>query len=688
MATLEKIRRRQVLLFTIIIVALLAFIMGDFFNSSRTIFGHGNSVATVAGEKIDFHDFDRRVQKVTQQMQQQGYDKVETEQIQAEVLQQMANEALLNKEIDALGIIVTDNELTESMIGESANPQFVQYIYQQFGMHPRQLHELIYTNAAGMDPAQSEQLKQMWLENENMMNEMLKQQKLMNLFSGTLRANKIDAQQIHDDNSISSTFRYTKVDLNTVPDSLAVPTDAEITAKYNETREQFKISGEIRNVNYIVVDIVPSAEDLAAAQAEVDAALQMLNTTEGTDVLSGMFVVNNHTSKKAELSPAVAAAIDTMSTGSAVYAGFANNTHQIVKLLGVNPAQKDSVTFDVAQIEITGPAQRDSILAVLNAGGKLSDVTAEENVAEGQTASMLDPQAGVQIRELFADAAVGKYFTPDTAATANAMRVFRVKNFSAPVTTYEIAEIEYSVDPSNATISKLNSDLHNYLAENNTAQKFSDNALAAGYRVYPTEVTKQSLAIANVPSTRGAVKWVLKAKNGQVSDIYADDQNKRLVAVALNSTYNDYTPATDPMIKSYLTELVKNDKKAAKLIEDYKGKGNTIEEYALAMSAPIDTTSMVFGQRMVQGFSFNESNLAANVAAAEKGKINGPIQTQTTVTVFEVTDVNNEGGEYDFDTQAARFNRQQGGDAMGRNLFMILLGNDKIENHLLNFYQE
>lgn len=688
MATLEKIRRRQVLLFTIIIVALLAFIMGDFFNSSRTLFGPGHSVATVAGEKIDFHDFDRRVQKVTQQMQQQGYDKVETEQVQAEVLQQMANEALLNKEIDALGILVTDNELTESMIGESANPQFVQYIYQQYGMHPRQLHEIIFTNAAGMDPAQSEQLKQMWIDNEKMMNDALKQQKLINLFAGTLRANKIDAQQIHEDNSISSTFRYTKVDLATVPDSLAVPTEAELAAKYNESREQFKINGEIRNINYIVVDIVPSAEDLAAAQAEVDAAIEMLNASEGTDVLSGMFVVNNHTSKKADLSPAVAAAIDTMSTGSAVYAGFANNTHRIVKLLGVNPAQKDSVTFDMAQIEITGPAQRDSILKVLNAGGKLADVAAEGNVVEDQQASMLDPQSGVQVREIFADATAGKYFTPDTAATANAMRVFRVKKFSAPVTTYDIAEIEYGVDPSNATISKLNSDLHNYLAENNTAQKFTDNALAAGYRAYPTEITKQALAIANIPSTRGAVKWVLNAKNGEVSDIYGDEQSKRLVAVALNSTYKDYTPASDPMVKTYITEMVKNDKKAAKLIEDYKGKANSVEEYSLLMSAPIDTTSMVFGQRMVQGFTFNESNLAANVAAAEKGKLNGPIQTQSTVTVFEVTDVNNEGGEFDFDAQAARFNRQQGGEAMSRNLFIILLGNDKIENHLLNFYQE
>lgn len=38
MATLEKIRSKSVLLFVIIIVALLAFILGDFLTSGRTYF--------------------------------------------------------------------------------------------------------------------------------------------------------------------------------------------------------------------------------------------------------------------------------------------------------------------------------------------------------------------------------------------------------------------------------------------------------------------------------------------------------------------------------------------------------------------------------------------------------------------------------------------------------------------------
>ena len=64
MATLEKIRSKSVLLLIIIGVALLAFIIGDFFNSSRTLFGPDNSVANIDGEKIEASEYQNRSQSL------------------------------------------------------------------------------------------------------------------------------------------------------------------------------------------------------------------------------------------------------------------------------------------------------------------------------------------------------------------------------------------------------------------------------------------------------------------------------------------------------------------------------------------------------------------------------------------------------------------------------------------------
>lgn len=66
MATLEKIRSKSVLLLVIIGLALLAFIIGDFFTSGRTLFGSGTTVAKVDGKAIDIQDFQNRVQQASQ----------------------------------------------------------------------------------------------------------------------------------------------------------------------------------------------------------------------------------------------------------------------------------------------------------------------------------------------------------------------------------------------------------------------------------------------------------------------------------------------------------------------------------------------------------------------------------------------------------------------------------------------
>ena len=72
MATLEKIRSKSILLFTIIIVALLAFILGDFFTSGRSLFGNGTTVAKIGDHEIDVQLYQQRLNQVNQQLQSQG----------------------------------------------------------------------------------------------------------------------------------------------------------------------------------------------------------------------------------------------------------------------------------------------------------------------------------------------------------------------------------------------------------------------------------------------------------------------------------------------------------------------------------------------------------------------------------------------------------------------------------------
>ncbi len=181
MATLEKIRSKSVLLLVIIGAALIAFIIGDFFTSGRTFFGTGTTVAKVDGQKIEVQDFQRRLEQANQQAQQSG-QKIDQALLQQQVLNGMVAEKLYQNELKALGLTVTDAELTDAMLG-SGSPYLNAMIQQQFGVQSAAaLHDMAFNPVKyGLDEQQALQLRGYWVSLENQMEQMLLQQKFQNL---------------------------------------------------------------------------------------------------------------------------------------------------------------------------------------------------------------------------------------------------------------------------------------------------------------------------------------------------------------------------------------------------------------------------------------------------------------------------------------------------------------------------
>ena len=156
MATLEKIRSKSTLLLIVVGAALLAFIIGDFFTSGRTLFGTGTTIAKVGKEKIDIQEFQRRYEEVNQQYQQQN-TKMDPAALQQYVLNQMIQERLINKEIEDLGIEVTDNELSKAMLGPNAHYAMIQFAQQMGFQSPDQLYDVAFNPTKYNVPADQAQ---------------------------------------------------------------------------------------------------------------------------------------------------------------------------------------------------------------------------------------------------------------------------------------------------------------------------------------------------------------------------------------------------------------------------------------------------------------------------------------------------------------------------------------------------
>lgn len=685
MSTLEQIRQRPVLIISILGVALLLFILtavdrpGELFTDSHT-------VAKVDGEKIDYLEFQKRVEQQQEQMQQRGYTNVDVAQVQEYVLQQMVNESLLKKEFERLGLTVTDNELSQAMLGATPSP-YVQQMVQSMGIPSAQLlYEAAFNpTKSGVTPEQAPQFQSAWAELEKNTEEMMLQQKFMALFAGTLTANKLDAKALYEDNATTSTIVYAKKDLSTLKDADFTPTDAEINDLYNQEKNRYRINEKQVVINYIAVDVVPSTDDLAAAQREVEDAIVGLRMNEGTDAVAsnGKFYVNRVSATEASLAPALKKAVPSMAKDSVAMISFIDNQYTIAKLLDVTTSI-DSVLVDVAFINETADA--DSVIARLNTGASKIDMG--DAIAQSQDSmwvSLLDPGIA-QFKDQIATAETGSYFKPEGGQNGMTMRV---RSRKAPVAVYDVAEITYDVVPSNATIQKLNGDLRKYLADNSTAAKFTSEATKAGYSALSAVVTPSTLSINGLQESRGAAKWALDAKKDQVSGVFNNDRDSRLLAVAVNDVYDGkFVPATNETVRNYLTNKVMNRKKAEKLIADYNGNGKSVAEYAAAMQVKADTTQVTFGQPYVRNFPMYESALQANVAVAKKGELVGPVALNQSVVVFTVTDVTAPSREFDYKNDAMVFNQREGVASFQRTLPAVLLGNKKVENKIQKFYSD
>ncbi len=690
MATLEKIRSKSGLLLVVVGLALLAFIIGDFFTSGRTLFGTGTTIAKVGNQKISIQDFQRSMEQANQQAQQSG-QKIDQAVLQQQVLNSLVNEKLLQKELEDLALTVTDSELSDAMLG-SGSAYLNRMVQTQTGIeNAATLHDMAFNPVKyGLDQAQAAQLQSYWVMLESQIEQSLLQQKFQNLFAGTLVANQLDAKAMYDEGISTAQIAYVNKPFSSVSTEGYEATNSEIQKEWEKNKEQYRLPEELRSISYINVDIAPSEEDVVAAEQRVESALASLRSTEGTDGIADMtdFIVNRQKVTPASIiDNQLKRFADTASIGEAAMISRVGNDFTLAKMIG-RSNEIDSINIDYAVVN-GSKSEVDSIITALNNGSTLAELSKNPNVQSSQDSlwvSAIDPQMGM-LKDAFLSNATGTFFTPDTASTQGA-RIFRVNRRKAPVTVYDVAVVNFTAEPSNATVNKLQADLQAFLNANKNANDFMANAAEAGYTAFPAQITASTAEINRIPETRNAISWAMNADKGDVSPIFGDETTGHFMAATVTSIYDDFVPATDPQIRAVLSSDIINNKKAADLIAQYQGKANDLAGYAALMETQIDSTYINFGALSPFNPGVGGPEVVARVAIAENGELIGPAQGTSGVMVLQVINVDNQGRPYNFDESASNYVRNRGAGFLANQLQQILRGNKKVKNNILKFYHD
>ena len=608
MSVLETIRVKFGIVISVLIaVALLSFIIDPAtLQSVSNSMSSKYNVGKIDGKSISYQDFQAEVEKLTTISEMNG-SPVQGEEALAMVRQQawkqFVDNYLFVPTAKAAGLNVGEEEMFQLMSGSMMSNVLMQVF--QGNLTPELLVQLESEVAAD----ETGRMRLFW---DNLIDAVNKDQfytKYQSLFAMSSLTNDLMlAEQIKDNNNTFD-VEFVMVPYGFAKDTTIVVSDKEIKAYYEANKENFKQNAS-RDIEYVVFEIVPSADDIAAANNAVVNAYDAFATT---DNMKGYLLSNSdrtydaHWYKEGELTSVSKEINDFVFSKDAKVSGVIENgnTFQVVRVL------ESAMVPDSVYVKYVASSVEDVDAA-------LAEATAE-----------WVPQ--IPGFEALMTAAKG------TKMNINGM-AFQVLDSKNPVAKKRIAILEKTAVPSDATRSKF------YAQANTLATKaagkyegFKAAVEEDGLYAHPFNKMPESASrLGSVEHTKEVTRWAFEAKAGEVSNIISID-NKYYVVAALKGVHKEgYTPVAEvsSRIQPILYQEKLAEKKTAEVAEKIAGM-TELEAVAEALGTTVSSKEGVTFASFTSTGLDNKFIGAASVA--EEGVVNGPVKGNNGVYVYKVT---------------------------------------------------
>ena len=716
MAALGTIRKRGVILVCIISFGLFAFIAEEAFRSCDSAKNNERQqIGEVFGEKISVQEFQKLVDEYTEVIKmQQGQDNLPEEQMN-QVKDMVWNSYIQNKivahEAEKLGLTVTDAEL-QDILKTGTSPMLAQtpFVNQQTGRFDVSALQKFLADykAQKANPSANAQMMDQytkiynyWSFIEKTLRQQTLAQKYQSLLAHCFLSNPVEAKMAFKEENEESKIQLAAFPYSDIQDDKVKVVESDLKAKYDEMKARFKQPVESRDIKFVDILVLASQADRAALNKEFAGfQTQLAAAADPTEVVrksaSTVAYLGIPVGKDAFPSD-IAATLDSMAVGAttAVKANTADNTLNIVKL--VNKQQlPDSIQYRVIQVAAASVAEAktkaDSIQGAIS-GGADFEAIAKKYGQTGEKAWMTTRQYEfAQSMDKDNKAFINALNTQAVNATSQLQLgqgyvILQVCDRKAMIEKYTAAVIKKNVDFSQDTYRTAYNKFSSFVSANQTADEIVKNAAKSGYKVQDLkDITTATHYVANIHSTREALKWIFEAKEGSVSPMYECGNNDHLLVVVLDKINRiGFRGLDDSQVKEMVKAEVIKDKKAemieAKLngvknIAAAKSKGAKVSEVnQITFAAPV----------FVASAGASEPALSGAVSATKKGVFSAhPVKGNAGVYLFLVTNKSNRPVKFDEKAQEQKC-RQKSMQYAGNFMNELYLNANVVDNRYLFF---
>ncbi len=249
MAILSKIRNRSGLLLILIGFALLAFVVQDLFsNGFKSV---STDVGSVNGKDISFEDF--RIKVANVEKTGQNGQPMTSMQASNQVWNQEVSVALLTAEFEKLGLRVGEKHIVEVFKADPNIGQNQMFMNAAGKFDVTKFKDYFKSNPEGI---------QILKEREKDAELNAKYQIYNSLVKGAMYTTEAEGKFKYEAEMNKVTFDFVSVPYSSIKDSDVKITDEEILA-YIKTKEKKFKSEESRELDYVLIEEKPSAQDEA-----------------------------------------------------------------------------------------------------------------------------------------------------------------------------------------------------------------------------------------------------------------------------------------------------------------------------------------------------------------------------------------------------------------------------------------
>lgn len=642
MVTLNTLRNKGGVLLAIVIgVALLAFVLGDMLTSGSTLMNSSKmNVGTIDGEKITTQEYAQAIDELTEVQRittgREGSSEEENEMIRVQAWDLMIRQKALKPNLNAIGLSVSEDEMVELLSGANPSPIIAQmFANPQTGMFdPTQLRQFV----ANVDQDQTGRMQMFWNYLQNEVSDQSLIFKFKSLIDKAAYVTSLEAEQLASIEGSTYSVNYLVSRYETIADSTVQVSDAELRKYYDAHQGMFK-QEDLRDIEYVTFEALPTAEDYAAAEKTVRDLAKDFAAAENVQQFVSMNSQSAFDSRyyKAGEITGDLGTFAFSATPDQIYGPVLNGDQWTMARIADVQTLPDSIRVSNIVIPAAEKAMADSLTTALQNGGDFAAAAREysadaQSAAQGGDLGMMDPQTlAPQFAEALKGATTG---TVKAITTPDAIFIVKVTATTGESQKVQLGVIDYTVEASEQTRNDVYSKANKFATTAATSgfeKAVADGALAK--RV--ATVGPNDRTVGGIQQSRELARWAFNGEQGEISDVKEFGNN---FVIGTITAIRNKGIAPFEQVKNDVRALVVREKKGEMLAEKMKGATSVA---ALAGTLGVDTLSnndINFQGFMAPEVGYDPAFTGGVSGIAQTGTVSKPIIGRIGVYAAEITD--------------------------------------------------